>query len=53
MKQNLLHFVGSDAHNLDKRKPCMGTCAAYVKKVMGNEYTKHLLEDNPSRLIKK
>ena len=53
MKMNLLHFVGSDAHNLDKRKPCMGTCAAYMKRVMGEEYTKRLLEENPSRLIKK
>lgn len=53
MKMNLLHFVGTDAHNLDKRKPRMGKCAAYMKKVMGEEYTKQILVENPSRLIKK
>lgn len=53
MKMNLLHFVGTDAHNLKERKPCMGKCAAYMKKVMGEEYTKRILEENPSRLVKK
>lgn len=52
MKLDLLHFVGSDAHNLNNRKPCMGKCAAYMKKVMGEEYTKKILEDNPGYLLK-
>ena len=51
MKKDLLHFVGSDAHNLKDRKPCMGKCAAYMEKVMGKEYTEKILSDNPSLLI--
>lgn len=51
MKLNLLHFVGSDAHNLTDRKPCIGKCTAYMKKVMGEEYVKRILVDNPTRLI--
>ena len=50
MKMNLLHYVGSDAHNLTDRKPCMGKCVAYMEKVMESEYTKKILEDNPFRL---
>ncbi|MGN0251422.1 MAG: CpsB/CapC family capsule biosynthesis tyrosine phosphatase [Oliverpabstia sp.] len=52
MKMNLLHFVGSDAHNLTDRKPCIGKCAAYMEKVMGEKYTKRILSDNPASLIK-
>lgn len=51
MKLNLLHFVGSDAHNLTDRKLCVGKCAAYMKKVMGERYAKRILWDNPTRLI--
>ena len=51
MKQNLLHFVGDDAHNLDDRKPCMGKCAAYMKKIMGEDYAERILIANPKELI--
>ena len=51
MKKDLLHFVGSDAHNLKDRKPCIGKCTAYMEKVMGKEYTEKILSDNPSLLI--
>lgn len=43
MKMNLLHFVGSYAHNVDKRKPCMGTCTAYMKKMMESAYLRIIL----------
>lgn len=53
MKMDLLHFVGSDAHNLSRRKPCMGKCASYMKRVMGYKYTKRILVENPSCLTEK
>ena len=43
MKKDLLHFVGSDAHNLKDRKPCIGKCTAYMEKVMGKEHTEKIL----------
>lgn len=51
MKQDLLHFVGDDAHNLQDRKPCMGKCAAYIKKTMGEDYAEKILIANPENVI--
>ena len=52
MKSDLLHFVGSDVHNLTTRKPLIGKCAKYVEKVMGEEYMKKIFIDNPFEIIK-
>lgn len=51
MKQNLLHFVGSDAHNTGDRKPQMGRCAQYMEKTMGREYADKILIRNPREII--
>ena len=51
MKKDLLHFVGDDAHNMEDRKPAMGKCAEYIEKVMGADYAKKVLMDNPKNLI--
>ena len=51
MKLDLLHFVGDDAHNLQDRKPCMGKCAAYIKKTMGEDYAEKILIANPENVI--
>ena len=51
MRMDLLHFVGSDGHNVLERKPCMGKCSKYMEKVMGTEYTRKILIDNPRDII--
>ena len=51
MQADLLDFIGSDAHNMKSRKPCMGRCADYVEKVMGREYAARILIRNPQRII--
>ena len=51
MKRNLLHFVGSDAHNMKDRAPSMGKCAAYIEKTMGREYMEKILMKNPREII--
>lgn len=51
MKMDLLHYVGSDAHNLTDRKPCMGKCAAYMQKMMGRAYTRRIMNRNPACFI--
>ncbi len=52
MKNDLLHFVGSDVHNLTTRKPLIGKCVKYVEKVMGEEYMRKIFVDNPLEIIK-
>lgn len=49
---DLLHFIGSDAHNLTDRTPRIGECAAYLEKKYGEEYAQQILQENPGKLIK-
>lgn len=51
MKRDLLHFVGSDAHNMKNRAPQMGRCAEYMEKYMGHDYTKQILIHNPQKML--
>jgi len=51
MKQDLLDFIGTDAHGSEGRAPNMGECAAYIRKQMGEAYTKRILIDNPLQII--
>lgn len=51
MKRNLLHLIGSDAHNMKDRSPSMGKCAAYIEKVMGKEYMEKILINNPREIF--
>ncbi len=47
MKDNLVDFIGSDAHNLEDRKMNLGKCATYVRKKMGQDYAEEIFVDNP------
>lgn len=51
MKKDLLHFIGSDAHNVKDRKPLLGKCAEHMEKVMGKDYMKKILIENPLSII--
>ena len=51
MKRNLLHLIGSDAHNMKDRSPSMDKCAAYIEKVMGKEYMEKILINNPREIF--
>lgn len=53
MKCDFLHFVGSDAHDLTKRKPRMGLCIKYIRNKMGQDYTEKIFRENPQKLIKR
>lgn len=52
MKNDLVDFIGSDAHNLEDRKMNLGKCAAYVGKKMGQDYAEGIFIDNPRRIWK-
>lgn len=51
MKHDLLHFVGSDAHDMRERPSRMGECAAYVEKKMGSDYARRIFTKNPSEIL--
>ena len=45
IKKNLLHFIGSDAHNTHTRKP------EFLTKAMGADYMRKIMVRNPRRII--
>lgn len=51
MRNDLLDFVGSDAHNLSDRPPRMAECAAYIGKKMGEAYRDKIMLQNPLKII--
>ena len=52
MQEDLLHFVGTDGHGMKYRVPHIAQCAQYMEKKMGQAYTKKILIENPSEIIK-
>ena len=48
---DLLHFIGSDAHNLTDRTPRIGECASYLEKKYGEAYAQQILLENPGRIM--
>lgn len=51
LKQRLLHFVATDAHDCDRRAPELSGCAAYLAEKYGGEYAGELLRENPLRVL--
>ncbi len=51
LKQHLVHFVATDAHDTDKRAPYLADCAGYIKRKYGESYTKALFYDNPACIL--
>jgi len=52
MKEDLIDFLASDAHNMIGRRPDLGDCARYVEKKMGFDYTHKVLVENPMSIIR-
>lgn len=50
MKRELLHYIGSDAHDPDRRRPNLGACAAHVERVMGTTYRDKIMKINPQQI---
>ena len=53
MKENLIDFVGSDAHRCDTRIPGLKKAWDRTVKTMGREYARWLFIDHPSILFEK
>jgi Capsular polysaccharide biosynthesis protein len=53
MREDYLYVVGSDAHDIDRRPPYMGRCAAYMEKKMGRDYVQKIMIENPQNILGK
>lgn len=51
IQADMLHYVGSDAHNMKRRASHIGECCEYLKKNMGRVYTGHIFRDNPRKIL--
>lgn len=51
MKNNMVHFLGTDAHSAGTRAPYMEKCAKYLEKKCGEETVKKMLYENPLMVI--
>lgn len=47
LKQDLIHFVATDAHDLNKRRACLSRCAEYIGKKYGASSRRRLFYDHP------
>lgn len=52
LNQELVHFVGTDAHSPNRRAPLMEKCASYITRKFDKDMTDMLLSYHPSMLIK-
>lgn len=48
---DLLHFVGTDAHNTGSRGVTFAKCVSYLERKYGEEYVEWLMVENPQKII--
>ena len=51
LEKELADFIATDAHDSEKRKPCLKECANLIEKKYGREYRELLFLKNPRKLI--
>ncbi|NLG83021.1 MAG: phosphotransferase [Firmicutes bacterium] len=51
LREGLVHFLGTDAHGADRRRPRMAEAAAKITEACGPEWARTLVEENPRRLL--
>jgi protein-tyrosine phosphatase len=51
LEAGLAHFIGSDAHHRDRRRLNLSASLAVAREIVGEEYARALVEDNPAALV--
>ena len=51
MKREEIHFIASDAHDLEERPSRLRKCADYVERKWGKEKAEEIFVRNPSRIL--
>lgn len=52
LKERLVHFVATDAHDMKKRPPQIKECASFIEKKYGADYGRELFYENPTHVIR-
>lgn len=52
IRNNLVHLIGTDAHNVTARPPEMAACAKYLEKKAGHNACRRLCSINTKKIIK-
>lgn len=52
LKEHMVHFVASDAHDTEKKCPNLKECVGKLEKKLGKLYTRDLLIGNPQKILK-
>lgn len=52
LKEHLVHFVATDAHDTGKRSPKLAECASYINRKYGRDYMQELFFENPMHVIR-
>lgn len=52
LKNHYVHFVGTDAHSMERRRPKMKEAASYVQKHYGAEYAERIFFKNAVMMLK-
>lgn len=47
LKQNMIHFVATDAHDTERRSPGLSGCAEYIGRKYGEDSRRRLFYDHP------
>ena len=45
MRNGIIHFVGSDCHNLTSRPPCLASSMEKIRARLGEDYVKHYMSN--------
>lgn len=51
LKYGLVHFLGTDAHDMGSRAPQMKKCISYIEKKYGEDYANQIGRENALRLL--
>lgn len=53
LRNELVHFIGTDAHENRVRKPVMRECAAYIESLCDREYSELICGENAWKVVNK
>lgn len=51
LESGLAHFIATDAHHQDKRRPILSAAVAVAAELVGKDYAQALVQENPEALI--
>lgn len=51
LESGLAHFIATDAHHQDRRRPILSAAVAVAAELVGADYARSMVEDNPEALV--